>query len=215
MENILQILAACMLGYVLLLSITVTAVLVIFALKSKRNVAVDTDDKEPALKSGDAKEKDEPRDPTCMHDEVLHQNNKVMKILIKELQEIKLMLNENVVPVFENCAMIEELELKLKEEIKNNAKLIARINDLEVEKAAPSAKSDGVESEKIKELEDLIEQKEAYYAEISDLEEKLRDGVCNAINSLIRTRGSNSVEFLTEQIENVIKVLADARGQSY
>ncbi len=215
MENILQILAACMLGYVLLLSITVTAVLVVFVLKSKRNVAVDTDDKEPAPKGGDATENDEVRDLTYMYEEVLRQNNKVMEILIEELREVKLTLNENVVPVFENCAMIEELELKLKEEIKNNAKLIARINDLEAEKVAPSAQSDDAESKKIKELEELIVHKDSYYEEISDREEKLRTGVCNAIKSLTRTRGSNSIEFLTEQIEDVIEVLADARGQRY
>jgi hypothetical protein len=44
-------------------------------------------------------------------------------------------------------------------------------------------------------------------------EKKLRSGVCDAIDSLIKTRGSDSSEYLEEQIEKVIKLLDDSRSR--
>ena len=66
---------------------------------------------------------------------------------------------------------------------------------------------------RIEELEDLVEYKDKYYAEICDSENKLRAGVCDAIDTLVRTRGSDSIEYLEEQIENVIKLLDASRAR--
>ena len=111
----------------------------------------------------------------------------------------------------ENNKKMSELALKLTEEREINKKLAQRLRELEAER---SKSPDGAASGKIRELEELVNYKDEYYAEILNSEKKLRAGVCGAIDSLIRTRGSDSTEYLEEQIEEVIRLLDASRTKS-
>ena len=71
--------------------------------------------------------------------------------------------------------------------------------------------SDDAARKRIDELEELVKYKDQYYAEVCRKEKALRAGVCDAIMMLVHTRGSNNIEYLEEQIEDVIKLLDDAR----
>ena len=64
---------------------------------------------------------------------------------------------------------------------------------------------------RIEELEELVKYKDAYYAGICTRERALRAAVCDAIMMLLHTRGSDNIEYLAEKIEDVIKLLDDAR----
>ena len=66
---------------------------------------------------------------------------------------------------------------------------------------------------KIKELEELVSYKDSFYAETARAEKKLRAGVCNAITPLVHARGSNSIEYLEERIEEAIRILDDSRSR--
>ena len=70
---------------------------------------------------------------------------------------------------------------------------------------------DDAARKRIDELEELVKYKDEYYAEMLVRERKLRAGVCDAIMILVNTRGSNNIEYLEDKIEDVIKLLDDAR----
>ena len=81
-------------------------------------------------------------------------------------------------------------------------------------KTTPSSVSNEDAYSRIEELEALVNDIDNCYKRMAYIEEELRAGVCEAIACLIQTRGSNSIEFMTEEIEDVIKILVDACDSS-
>ncbi len=134
-------------------------------------------------------------------------NTRITKLL--EEYNFKLVQNTH------ESSKVAELSLKLTEERNRNNELSAALANLEAEKHTNEASgaSDKITSERVKELEELVKYKDEYYAEMLSSEKKLRSGVCDAIDSLIKTRGSDSSEYLEEQIEKVIKLLDDSRSR--
>ena len=135
-------------------------------------------------------------------------NTRITKLL--EEYNFKLVQNTH-----ESNIKVTELSLKLTEERNRNNELSAALANLEAEKHTndTSSASDKTTPERVKELEELVKYKDEYYAEMLSSEKKLRSGVCDAIDSLIKTRGSDSSEYLEEQIEKVIKLLDDSRSR--
>ena len=129
----------------------------------------------------------------------------------KLLEEYNFQLVQNT----HESSKVAELSLKLTEERNRNNELSAALANLGAEKHTNEASgaSDKRTSERVKELEELVKYKDEYYAEMLSSEKKLRSGVCDAIDSLIKTRGSDSSEYLEEQIEKVIKLLDDSRSR--
>jgi uncharacterized phage infection (PIP) family protein YhgE len=189
METVLQILAICTLGYVLLIAIAVTAIVVFFVLKRKEESSV-----EPS--QNDVIE--------ANTYEIMRRINKSAKELPNKLDEIGRSLDglaDSKQTVKDLSDEITQLRVNLKTATDINGKLKLRIKELE---AQLSKTSDNANDEE-------AAAREAYYKQKLLDERKLRNGVCQSINLLINTRGSNSVNYLSERIENAIKILDDAR----
>ena len=221
MQTVLSILAICAAGFSLLLSIAVTAVLIIFVLKLKKIGFFTLPNTEEDPKDEHKKENDDLAELIRINYQIvqdLEKSDERTAMLLGKLEETDRKLSELFEKrnTAENCNKIAELEGKLTAENAKNKELSARISELEAEKPIIKSESDYSESarERIMKLEELVNYKDQYYAEVLNSEQKLRAGVCDAIDSLIRTRGSNSTEYLEEQIETVIKLLNDSRTKN-
>lgn len=216
MTTVLRILAF----YAALISVAATAVLIVILLKLKKIGFFESANDEQAKENdnltelirinyeiaNDLERSDERTvDILCKLEET---NTRITKLL--EEYNFKLVQNTH-----ESSSKVAELSLKLTEERNRNNELSAALANLEAEKHTNEASgaSDKRTSERVKELEELVKYKDEYYAEMLNSEKKLRSGVCDAIDSLIKTRGSDSSEYLEEQIEKVIKLLDDSRSR--
>lgn len=221
MDTALLTLAFCALGYALLLSIALTVVLILIMIKLKKSKILEFDSEEEVPENECEKE-----DNNCDNTEELIRIN---YMLVDELRESDRRLDE-LISVLEETdhklkKLIEEhckessrsaeLERKLSAEIGKNKELTSLLSRLEEEKQSNPTPSDpnNEACKKIEELEELVKYKDNYYSETLRAEKKLRAGVCDAINSLVQTRGSNSTEYLEEQIEAVIKLLDASRDR--
>ena len=215
MTTVLLILAF----YAALISVAATAVLIVILLKLKKIGFLESANDEQA------KENDNLTELIRINYEIANDlersDERTVEILCK-LEEtntrITKLLEEYNFKLVQNThesSKVAELSLKLTEERNRNNELSAALANLEAEKHTNEASgaSDKRTSERVKELEELVKYKDEYYAEMLSSEKKLRSGVCDAIDSLIKTRGSDSSEYLEEQIEKVIKLLDDLRSR--
>ena len=215
MTTVLLILAF----YAALISVAATAVLIVILLKLKKIGFLESANDEQA------KENDNLTELIRINYEIANDlersDERTVEILCK-LEEtntrITKLLEEYNFKLVQNThesSKVAELSLKLTEERNRNNELSAALANLEAEKHTNEASgaSDKRTSERVKELEELVKYKDEYYAEMLSSEKKLRSGVCDAIDSLIKTRGSDSSEYLEEQIEKVIKLLDDSRSR--
>ena len=219
MDTALLTLAFCVLGYALLLSIALTAVLILIMVKLKKSNFLDSEE---------ASEKEcEKEDNNCDNTEELIRIN---YLLVDELRESYKRLDEMLSALEvtdrklgelieehrKEIGRAAELEHKLSAEVKKSKELASLLSRLESEMQnnTSSPVIDENAQKKIKELEELVSYKDSFYSETAKAEKKLRAGVCDAINSLIQARGSNSTEYLEEQIEAVIKLLDASRDRN-
>lgn len=110
--------------------------------------------------------------------------------------------------VEDTASIISELE-------QQNKELAERLSALEAENQSISAAaiaSDAKAKERIRELEALANYKDSYYANITACENRLRTCVGEALDTLIKARGSNSVDYLGDKIEKTIEILCSSRS---
>jgi vacuolar-type H+-ATPase subunit I/STV1 len=103
---------------------------------------------------------------------------------------------------------LEEIDQKLNElsEMQNADKSCAIHSESE-------SKLDA-EAEKIRELTAAVSELEAENKEYYLLQDNFRGVICDAIDSLIKTKGSNSIEYYEECVKDVVKRLNDSLEQN-
>ena len=189
METVLQILAICTLGYVLLIAIAVTAIVVFFVLKRK--------DERPA----ESPIKDVIEDNTSKINERIDESAEVLYYKLDEIRSSLDGLADSKQTVEELSDEIAELRSNLKTVTDINNKLKLRIKELEAQLSKPLDNANDEEAAA----------REAYYKRKLHDERNLRDAVFQSITLLANTRGATSADYLSEKIENTIKILRDAR----
>lgn len=221
MISALLIFAFLAAGYALLMSIGVTVVFIVLLIKLKKAGAFAKSEEEKAAeddKIGELVrinfdivrdlEESEARNQELLGK--LDETNKKLEVLIEE-RKSKLVRDTQ-----ENSNKVADLALKLTAVTEQNKELAVSLCELKAEKQndGSPAQQDGASAKKIKELEELVSYKDNFYAQTAAAEKKLRAGVCDAIESLLRTKGSDSTEYFEEQIAAVIKILDESRTRS-
>lgn len=200
MLNALLIIAFCAAGYALLMSLALTIAFIVFVIKLRKNGVLASGEKETISEQAD--EEDRISELVSINYEI-----------VKDLERSDKRTAELLAKLEETNAKVAELALKLTKATDNNKELTARIHELEAEirKNSSASAPDMQTDKKIRELEELVSHKDQYYADVAKSEKKLRAGVCDAIDSLVRSRGADTTEYLEEQIEKVIKILDASR----
>ena len=209
MQNILLILAVSAACAALVLSIAVTAVVIAFANTLKKRCA----SAQEQLK--ETTETETPAESDNTNEDVTLESNdpdESTAALISALEETNIKLDRLIAG--QSLLSREENEKALALE-QQNKELADRLAALEAENKSISAAaiaSDARANERIRELEALANYKDSYYADITACENRLRACVSDALDTLIKARGSNSIDYLGDKIEKAIEILGSSRS---